>query len=847
MVAISQIGMTNRKSWRVDSLLIAVLFILIGLWYAGGDFCTGFDSALPSAPAGGGTAEMLPGDQFEQFYRHTLPYYNFQRNNSLYYSGYQYSLGEEATFYEGWIFLPFSLLTSLLAVVFGPIAAYNLVALLSFPIVGIFGYMLGREVGDGSRLSGYVAAALLALLPFRVSFLFGEMVYATDFALLPLSLFAFIRFLKTFEWRWSALFFLTMFLLSAANFVLLYWFVLLFGPLFLLGAYRTIFEYRSDVGKWVALFASAMPSLLLMAWHLLTVLSLLSSSGLSAGQDISEIRTYSPGIESLFIRWSGNEKTIYLGFAGLLAFFGWLLVLTRRISVKAPVNRLLMWYCIVTFPLSYILALGLTFDDLTGIGLYSLIYEIVPGVRGSRTPGRLMPVVALSAAILIAGACSWIESHIMDRRWRVAAAVFLTYVIAVDFHFSDARMSTVVGRNNAYAAVSKRGDAAIVAIPFQREADHYLNATFQYFALINNVRLVNGHSSMYPKEWDAFADKFYDHLNRGIATRADLADLGSRGVRYIAVHNTNYPPNVSLQALSSLARNPALRRVSAHQGVTIFEVIDPARAPSLIEQIEFAEASNTAKLSAPDFTSGWYAKEIYPGQEPFRWMAGVRSVVLLPRPDTEIEDDYVFRYKCPAGGLTIEPRGSEIMVTEPDPDGWTTVVVDTHPDGANVLTFRADNIFTVDTDTRRFGCMVSEIVEKSTVAFGAPGFSHHQAPAKTSTPDFVAGWYAREVYPDQIPFRWMAGTESTLVLPTPEIESGDDHVIRYKCPLGDLTLEPLGLEVTAAKPEPDGWTTVIIDTHPGEANVLRLRAARIYTVDSDTRQFGCMVSDVSKK
>ena len=217
-------GRWNR-GW-LDALLVAIVFALIGLWYAGSDFAAGFATALPSFPAGGGTAFMSAGDHFEQFYRHTLPYHNGMRGLPLYYSGYEYALGQTSPFYEGWIFLPFSLLTSALAIFIGPIAAYNLVAVLSFSLCGMFGYLLGREVGNGHRLAGYGAAALIALLPFRVSFLFGEMVYATDTALLPLALFAFVRFVNVQTWRWSGLFFLSAFLLSAANFALFYWFIL---------------------------------------------------------------------------------------------------------------------------------------------------------------------------------------------------------------------------------------------------------------------------------------------------------------------------------------------------------------------------------------------------------------------------------------------------------------------------------------------------------------------------------------------------------------------------------------------------------------------------------------------
>ncbi|MBD9468873.1 hypothetical protein [Pseudoxanthomonas sp. PXM01] len=718
MTGISAASSTGRWSTRVDVLVIAFLFTLIGLWYAGSDFVAHFDSALPSAPAGGGTAEMIPGDQFEQFYRHTLPYHNLQRGQSAYYSGYQYALGQEPSFYEGWIFLPFSLLTSMLALFLGPVGAYNLVALLSFPLAGIFGYLLGKEVGLGSRAAGYTVGAVFAFLPFRVSFLFGEMVYATDVVLLPLVLFAFVRFLKGFDWRWSAIFFFSAFLLSAANFALFYWFILFFSPLFLVGAFKAARSYGRDVSKWTALLASALPSLAMTAWNLATVYSILSSSGLAAGQDLNEVRYYSPGFEHLITKWSGNEKTIYLGLAGILAALGWLVTLIRRGWGSDPAIRLVVAYSALVFPLAYVLAFGMTFDDRTGIGLYRFFYENVPGVSSSRTPGRIMPVVTLAASVMMAVACAWATGRLRNRGLKIVIGALLVYAVVVDFHFSDARMSQLVGRNAAYAQTAGKG--GVVAIPFQREADHYLNATFQYFALVNDARLVNGHSSMYPSDWNAFSQRFYGTLNQGIATKEDLQDLRGRGVRFIAVHSTPYQPSVGPVALRLLSGNPALSRVAEERGVVLFEIVDPTKAPASYSagdivgamRLEGGRAEQPVVLDQPDYALGWYAREAYPDQAAFRWMSGLEAVLLIPAPAVESGEDYVFRYKCPTGELSLEANTMSLRKAGTGSDGWTSVVIDAHPGETNMLTLRAPEIYRVPTDTRQFGCMIGDIEEK---------------------------------------------------------------------------------------------------------------------------------------
>ncbi len=50
---------------------------------------------------------------------------------------------------------------------------------------------------------------------------------------------------------------------------------------------------------------------------------------------------------------------------------------------------------------------------------------------------------------------------------------------------------------------------------------------------------------------------------------------------------------------------------------------------------------------------GWYPREVYPQQKPFRWMNGWVSTLLILRPQPLESGSLSFDVKCPAGDLTV--------------------------------------------------------------------------------------------------------------------------------------------------------------------------------------------------
>lgn len=112
---------------------------------------------------------------------------------------------------------------------------------------------------------------------------------------------------------------------------------------------------------------------------------------------------------------------------------------------------------------------------------------------------------------------------------------------------------------------------------------------------------------------------------------------------------------------------------------------------------------------------------------------------------------------------------------------------------------------------------------------------------------YLDGWYPREAYPNQRPFHWMHGKHANGVLFTGE---SDFKIIEfaYLCPIQGLkiTINDAVVETEAVDLE-GGWKKLVIELSKyGEYSFhVEFFTPQIFTSPPDSREFGCMISDVS--
>lgn len=710
------------NKWSVPALVVA-LFLVLGAYFAGWNFLANISTAVPRTAAGGeaGLQYMLPGDHFEQLYRYSLPRHNLENGMPLYESGYQYNFSSDSpAFYEGLIFFPFSALHTVLSYLTGDVAAYNLLALLSFPLVGGAMYWLVFFL-TRSHPAALLSALILALLPHRTSFLFGEMLYGMDLMWPPLIVLMFEKAIRSLQVRYAFLFGVALFFYATSNFQGLYLFSVFSLPYFLIRVFQVVKNGGFDTRKlWrqASFMALALlPSLI----YLFTIRGLIAASGLSGGQDYAETTFYSPTLLNAISVWSGNEKTIYLGWPffvtlALLIYFGIAGYYRKTIEIFEVGDRSVLWLAGLCFVVSYLFCLGPHLDTILNVNVYRWYFDHFPGASGTRTPGRLMNAAgfwfALFFGMFVHLTLSGWEKHRVLKRLIFPVVIIGAVAIVYNYHYTRPLLIKLESHNFAYEKI--RGTPGIVyTVPTQVQAPHFLNATFLFYTHKYNLKIFGGHSSIYPKEWDKIIGDFLP-INDGRFDRKMMERFKLRGITHLAVHATSFEPNVPPIVLARLKQSPYLQLLAEDKGVNIFEVDYSATGEQTIEP---SRLLSTVQLRSEDYGKfmyfdGWYGREVYPDQRPFRWMQGAESsgVVFAGTKGLTTAE---FAFRCPLESLNVMVNGRKVTNESADlGEGWRKLVIDLPAYGQDhyLLQFHTSKTFKAPPDTREFGCMIGDIV-----------------------------------------------------------------------------------------------------------------------------------------
>lgn len=721
MSVVLSVAKFMRKPWTVVILVISLHFSL-GAYFAGDQFLRNLTTAIPTMPIGGngGSQFMVPGDHFEQFYRYSLPRHNIEGNKSIYESGYQYNLSADTpAFSEGWVFFPFSMLNAGLSFFVGDIASYNLIALLSFPLVGGAMYWLVFFL-IRSHPAALLSSLLLALLPHRTSFLFGEMVYGVDLMWPPLIVLAFEHAIRTFQMRYAALFGVVLFFYATSNFQAFYLFSVFSLPYFAFRAFQTAKQewvpITNKIRQSLAILVSMLPALLYLLW----IRSLLSASGLSSGQGYAETTLYSPTLQNAISVWSGNEKTIYLGWPLFLVLVLLLTIgasgyLRRTTSDLAIPERSVFILAGLIFAISYLFCFGPNLDTMLNINIYRWYFDHFPGANSTRTPGRLMNTVGFYFALFFG-----LFVHLTITRWKNPRVyrrliwpltLIIAFAIVYNYHYTKPLLVKLDPHNAAYESI--RGTPGIVyTVPTQVEAPHYFNATFLYYAQKYDLHIFSGHSSMYPKEWDRIIGDFLP-INDGLFNNDMMKRFKDRGITHLVVHTTTFEPNVPSSVLKMLKQSPYLHQVSEADGITVFSIDYEAAGKQVIRPNKLLKS---VQLRTEDygkfiFSDGWYAKEAYPGQRPFRWMHGTEASGVIYPGNIQL-NTAEFVYWCPLNDLSIIINNRKITSVSKDlGDGWRKMIVKlTHyGKGPFIFELYTPKLFKSPPDIREFGCQIGDV------------------------------------------------------------------------------------------------------------------------------------------
>lgn len=263
------------------------------------------------------------------------------------------------------------------------------------------------------------------------------------------------------------------------------------------------------------------------------------------GRSLSEVSRYSASWIGFLSRHGGGETFVFLGWlTPLLALVGLALLLRERCY---GISALLA--AAVVIPVAF--ALG------THLPTYRLARHVVPGLKATRVPERLLPLACLALAALLAVALR------KARPWLVALVLVL---IAADLHVPLYHATRADEGNAAAAAVRHARPGRLLELP-TFEPDVHLNSTYLYYAMTAQRERPAGYSTTAPRP--AYRTMRTLHALTCGTWSGDVTRLR---IRYIAIHGAFYGrlfPRCRSRAEAMLRRH-GFHRLAADGTLTVW-------------------------------------------------------------------------------------------------------------------------------------------------------------------------------------------------------------------------------------------------------------------------------------
>jgi hypothetical protein len=185
------------------------------------------------------------------------------------------------------------------------------------------------------------------------------------------------------------------------------------------------------------------------------------------------------------------------------------------------------------------LSLGFHQHGAGSVYPYRLLYEVAPGWRGIRVPGRLMTLTSLGLALLAAGGAASLAGALASRARRgrqVAWALCTVLVIAVliegsGFDLTPPGSGLVAGPSHPRVPPEPAGDAGVPSPQLHLPMTIPGNRRYTLWSSDGFPKLVNGRGSFVPSSFAKLEDRM-----RSFPDRRTAALVRALGVRTVVLH-----------------------------------------------------------------------------------------------------------------------------------------------------------------------------------------------------------------------------------------------------------------------------------------------------------------------
>ena len=309
----------------------------------------------------------------------------------------------------------------------------------------------------------------------------------------------------------------------------------------------------------------------------------LGESSMAAGRTMKEVAGFSPHLAGFVDRSLADVSSqIFLGWVLPLivlaaAAWGFGAAFLRR----EPGARRIGWTLVFTIALTAVILLLATgpHGGTLGRALFEAARDAISPYRMIRQSAKIMLVLpALLAPLLAFGLARLPRAGIVS----VGAALLVGIDMAAWIH---PRIGSLDAGHPAYAAIARdaaQNDVACraLAIPLW-PGDSHQSSVYLDYATRYRIRMANGYSPVVSR---AYRDDFFARhqpANQGVLTDAQIDDLLARGIRWLLLHEDQFPEKVSpfpvAVTLDRLHRNPRVELLQQSGSVWAFRLLDTPR------------------------------------------------------------------------------------------------------------------------------------------------------------------------------------------------------------------------------------------------------------------------------